>query len=76
MWNVGRIGATTGDQLGAIDAILADTNELQTDDVPGLISALNDPTAAVELIEVRRVVADRRGADTIRFRARSSSGGA
>lgn len=27
-------------------AILADTNELQTDDVPGLIAALNDPTAA------------------------------
>lgn len=29
-----------------MDAILADTNELQTDDVPGLIAALNDPTAA------------------------------
>jgi len=29
-----------------IDAILADTNELQGDDVPGLIAALNDPTAA------------------------------
>jgi len=29
-----------------VTAILADTNELQTDDVPGLISALNDPTAA------------------------------
>ena len=28
-----------------IDAILADTNELQGDDVPGLIAALNDPTA-------------------------------
>lgn len=27
-------------------AIVADTNELQTDDVPGLIAALNDPTAA------------------------------
>lgn len=27
--------------------IVADTNELQTDDVPGLIAALNDPTAAV-----------------------------
>ena len=26
--------------------IVADTNELQTDDVPGLIAALNDPTAA------------------------------
>ena len=29
-----------------VDAILVDTNELQTDDVPGLIAALNDPTAA------------------------------
>lgn len=29
-----------------VDAILADTNELQADDVPGLIAALNDPTAA------------------------------
>lgn len=29
-----------------IDAILADTNELQTDDIPGLIAALNDPTTA------------------------------
>jgi hypothetical protein len=27
--------------------IVADTDELQTDDVPGLIAALNDPTAAV-----------------------------
>ena len=27
-------------------SIVADTNELQTDDVPGLIAALNDPTAA------------------------------
>lgn len=31
---------------GIVDAIVADTNELQTDDVPGLIAALNDPTAA------------------------------
>lgn len=38
------------DGLGAIKAetalIVADTNELQTDDVPGLIAALNDPTSA------------------------------
>ena len=31
---------------GNVDDILADTNELQTDDVPTLIGALNDPTAA------------------------------
>ncbi|MES0444963.1 MAG: hypothetical protein ABUJ92_00320 [Desulfobacterales bacterium] len=30
----------------SIDATEADTNELQADDVPGLIAALNDPTAA------------------------------
>lgn len=34
-------------QIGTdIDAILADTNELQTDDIPGAIAGLNDPTAA------------------------------
>jgi len=31
---------------GNVDSILTDTNELQSDDVPGLIAALNDPTAA------------------------------
>lgn len=38
------------DGLGAIKAetalIVADTNELQSDDVPGLIAALNDPAAS------------------------------
>ncbi len=34
---------TFGEQLKTdVDAILADTNELQTDDVPGLIAALNN----------------------------------
>ena len=38
---------TNGGRLDLIiDAVLADTNELQSDDVPGLIAALNDPTAA------------------------------
>ena len=32
--------------LSDLATILADTNELQVDDVPGLIAALNDPTAA------------------------------
>ena len=36
----------TAPDNASITAILADTNELQTDDVPGLIAALNDPTAA------------------------------
>jgi hypothetical protein len=35
-----------------IDAILADTNELQTDDIPGAISGLNDPTAAAIRTEI------------------------
>jgi len=34
------------DNSTQLAAILADTNELQTDDVPGLVAALNDPTAA------------------------------
>jgi hypothetical protein len=42
-------------------AIVADTNELQTDDVPGLIAALNDLSAA----EVNAQVADVIGTDTI-----------
>ena len=35
-----------------VTAVLADTNELQTDDVPGLISGLNDLTAAEVNAEV------------------------
>lgn len=46
--STGHISAgKAGEQLWTdVDAILADTNELQTDDVPGLIAALNDPAAA------------------------------
>lgn len=40
------IGMASADLDTQLDAIVADTNELQTDDVPGLIAALNDPTAA------------------------------
>lgn len=36
-------------------AIVADTNELQTDDIPGAIAALNDPTAAAIAAAVRDV---------------------
>lgn len=38
--------------------IVADTNELQTDDVPGLISALNDISAAQVNAEVDTALAD------------------
>lgn len=51
VWDEATTGHVTAGTFGEqvktdIDAILADTNELQTDDVPGLIAALNDPTAA------------------------------
>ena len=39
-------------------AIVADTNELQTDDVPGLISGLNDLTAAEVNAQVDTALAD------------------
>ncbi len=44
----GHVTASTfGEQLGTdVDAILADTDELQADDTPAAIAALNDPTAA------------------------------
>ena len=47
-------------------AIVADTNELQTDDVPGLIGALNDPTAAAiaDAVWDEDVVAAHNTADT------------
>jgi hypothetical protein len=49
-----RLGAPAGASVSAdvavidalVMAILADTDELVTDDVPGLIGALNDPAAA------------------------------
>lgn len=57
---------TDGGRLDLIiDDILADTNELQNDDVPGLIAALNDPSASAiadavwdEDLEVGHAVAD------------------
>lgn len=42
----GTLGKAVSDIETDATAILADTNELQTDNVPGLIAALNDPTAA------------------------------
>jgi hypothetical protein len=41
-----------------LDAVLADTNELQSDDVPGLIAALNDLSAADVNAEVDTALAD------------------
>jgi len=42
----GTLGKALADIETDATAILADTNELQTDDVPGLIAALNDITVA------------------------------
>jgi len=41
-----------------LDDVLADTNELQTDDVPGLIAALNDLSAADVNAEVDTALSD------------------
>lgn len=50
VWDEAQADHTSAGSFGEtateIAGILADTNELQTDDVPGLIAALNDPTAA------------------------------
>ena len=51
VWDEASAGHTDAGKAGQqlwtdLDAVLADTNELQTDDVPGLIAALNDPSAA------------------------------
>jgi len=47
VWDEPTAGHVTAGTTGvALTDILADTAELQTDDVPGLIAALNDPTAA------------------------------
>lgn len=61
-----RLGAPAGASIAAdiaanqtdLDAILADTNELQTDDIPGLIAALNDLSAAEVNAEVDTALAD------------------
>lgn len=51
---------------GIVDDIVADTNELQSDDVPGLIAALNDPTAAAiaDAVWDEDIVATHNTADT------------
>ena len=50
VWDEAQADHTTAGTMGElateIASILADTNELQTDDVPGLIAALNDLSAA------------------------------
>jgi hypothetical protein len=52
-------GHVTAGTLGkAVSDIEADTNELQSDDVPGLIAALNDLSAAQVNAEVDTAIAD------------------
>ena len=63
VWDELSAGHTDAGKAGAqlwtdVDAILADTDELQTDDVPGLIGALNDVSAAEVNAEVDTALAD------------------
>lgn len=53
---VGNTLQTANDNGADINAILADTNELQTDDVPGLIAALNDISVADVWASVTRTL--------------------
>lgn len=62
IWDEDVTTHTDADSTGqAIIDILADTNELQGDDVPGLIAALNDLSAA----EVASEIADALRTDTL-----------
>jgi hypothetical protein len=61
VWDEAATGHTdagkAGEQLWTdVDAILADTNELQTDDVPGLIAALQDISTADVLTQVNAAI--------------------
>lgn len=63
VWDEGSAGHTDAGKAGAqlwtdIDAVLADTNELQTDNVPGLIAGLNNISAAQVNAEVDTALAD------------------
>lgn len=49
---VGGVAQTGNDNGADINAILADTNELQTDDLPTLIGSLNNISAAEVAIEI------------------------
>ena len=55
----GHVGAGSfGEMASEVASILADTGELQTDDVPGLISALNNLSTAQVNTEVDTALAD------------------
>jgi len=71
VWDEASAGHTgagkAGEQLWTdLDAVLADTNELQADDTPAAIAALNDPTAAAiaDAVWDEDVVAAHNGADS------------
>jgi len=59
VWDEALLGHTTAGSAGkAVADIEADTNELQSDDVPGLIAALNNLSAAQVNAEVDTAIAD------------------
>jgi hypothetical protein len=57
-WAIHTAAQTFDTTDGVADTILADTAELQTDDVPGLIAALNDLSAADVNAEVDTALSD------------------
>ncbi len=54
----GAVTETKDDITADVDAVLGDTNELQVDDVPGLIAALNDPTSAAIVTAILAAVVE------------------
>jgi len=57
-WDDSTRTLTAGTKDAEIDSILTDTNELQTDDVPGLIAALNDVSTAEVNTQVDTALSD------------------
>ena len=72
----GSLGKAVADIETDVTAVLADSNELQTDDVPGLIAALNDPTAGAIADQVwEEAIADHSGTSGSTAEALDAAGG-
>ena len=72
----GSLGKAAADIETDVTAVLADTDELQQDDVPGLIGALNDPTAAAVADQVwEEAIADHSGTSGSTAEALDAAGG-
>jgi len=69
--NTGGATITYDDNTQNLIDVLADTTELQTDDMPGLIAALNDLSAAEVNAEVDTALADYDGPTVAEMEART-----